>query len=330
MQERFSQILQTPPFDEMGGVFALAVGVSGGPDSMALAHMLCKWSDDNNGPEIHLLSVDHGLRPKSSDEAKSIAQMVDSWPHARHAILKWEGDKPQSRIQEAARDARYRLFRGYCDTQNIKHLFLAHHGDDQVETLLFRLAKGSGLDGLCAMRPWQEWDGGFICRPLLDYSKADLVEYCEAHDIPYLHDPSNDKDDFARVRLRKLIAGLEEEGFSLKRAAITTQRLNRARDALENIAEGCFENCKKNVNTKRLVFNSKSLLENDYEIILRVIKKALFHLSEGEGYGPRTEKLESLVQDLISKEGFTKRTLGGVVFEISADGSELILEKEHF
>lgn len=326
MIKQFLDIMNAPPFDQLGGVSDLAVAVSGGPDSMALAHMLCSWAKEKDGMVIHIITVDHGLRPESAKEAQMVADAVKDWPKAKHVTLVWEGEKPEARIQEEAREARYRLIKGYCNEHAIQNLLLAHHGDDQVETFLFRLSKGSGLDGLCGMRAIQPRGNLTLYRPLLSFSKQELVTYCQQNAIYYVEDPSNNKDEFARIRLRKMISALEEEGLSFKRLDKTTQRLERARQSLDKIADSIY--LKSNIKTSRIEFDFECVVSCDEEIVLRVFKKALDHLVPTDGYGPRTEKLESLVCDFMSETTFRKRTLGGVIFEISKDGTHLILEKE--
>lgn len=329
MFDKFTEIMNAPPFDKMGGVSYLAVAVSGGPDSMALARLLCDWSAKIDGPDIHIITVDHGLRAEAAQEAENVARITKDWPKARHVTLVWEGQKPQARIQEEARKARYSLIEQYCSYHSIQHLFLAHHGDDQVETFLFRLSKGSGLDGLCGMKPVQERGSLLLCRPLLNEHKDDLISFCEDKKIEFMDDPSNDKDEFSRVRLRKMIAALEEEGLSIKRISKTAERLERARQSLAHQAVEISAKTNTIKETNRIVFNFIMLKMQGVEIVLRVIKMAIDDLIENDGYGPRTEKLEDLVEDLLSQNSFRKRSLGGVIFEVSKDGRELILQKEN-
>ena len=316
------------PFDGVHALERIAVAVSGGPDSLALLKVLSEWSMRVEGPDIYALSVDHGLRPESAVEAEGIYDVVAGWPKVSHSVLKWLGDKPENSIQEEARNARYGLMSQYCQEHEIEHLFLAHHGDDQVETLLFRLAKGSGLDGLSAMREMQKRGDLVLYRPLLGFSKEDLVAYCCENFIDFIDDPFNQKDDFARVRIRKTLAMMEKEGFSLKRASKTAQRLSRAREALDVIAIESYDKALSNSNSIRIEFEFDAMHSLPDEIVLRIIQKAMANLMQYTGYGPRTEKLEALVSDIITQEDFTKRTLGGVVFFFCADKSHLVLEKE--
>src|SRR5690606_21458404 len=128
---------------------------------------------------IHALTVDHGLRAESAQEAKAVAAWVKDWPRIRHSVLNISALRGQSRRMEQAREKRYEVMARYCADKKIGHLFLAHHLDDQAETFLFRLAKGSGLDGLAAMKPRQRYDDNLVLlRPLLDTPKAALIKIC--------------------------------------------------------------------------------------------------------------------------------------------------------
>ncbi|WP_158044976.1 tRNA lysidine(34) synthetase TilS [Skermanella pratensis] len=180
----------------------VAVGVSGGPDSLALCLLLKAWADRSGG-SLLALTVDHGLRHNAAEEAVQ----VGSWLAARgiaHDVLRWEGSKPASGIQAAARDARQRLLADRCRSEGILHLVLAHHLEDQAETTLLRFAKGSGPDGLAGMSPLRETGAVRILRPLLGMPRARLKAVLEAAGQPWVEDPSNRSAAFARVRLRAM------------------------------------------------------------------------------------------------------------------------------
>ena len=299
---------------EWSGVTAVAVAVSGGPDSMALCALLKGWAEHQN-IAVHALSIDHGLRPESMDEARQVGRWLERWPGIQHHILKWEAPA-QSAIQEEARKARYAMMAQYCREKGIAQLCLGHHRDDQAETVLFRLSKGSGLDGLSGMRAVQLYDDHLaLLRPFLDMPKAALIETCRAHDLEYLEDPANQNGDFARVRLRSARAILEEEGLTSKRLAVTAKRLGRARRALDELAEKIVKDAVLEKNTKRIVLKYKDLASQPEEIMLRCVLKVVEDLRPESDYAPRMEKAEALLDDLRSSDSFRKRTLGGVIFE---------------
>ena len=182
----------------------LAVGVSGGPDSMALALLADAWAKARGGGILGL-TVDHGLRPESADEARQ----VDEWMSARgiaHRVLTWTGPKPESGIQNAARDARYALLAEACAAQGILHLAVAHHADDQAETILFRQQRGSGPGGLAGMSAARSLGSVRLIRPLLGFPKSALVATCQGLSQPFIDDPSNRSARYARTAARARLA----------------------------------------------------------------------------------------------------------------------------
>jgi tRNA(Ile)-lysidine synthase len=179
---------------------AIAVAVSGGPDSLALILLAQRWAQQQGG-QAWALTVDHGLRPESAEEARTVA----GWLASRaipHEILVWAGGKPTSGIQEAARDARYRLLAQWCRAHGVLHLLTAHHREDQVETHLIRRRAGSGIDGLAGMSAVRELAGCRLVRPLLAVRRARLLALLTQEGQPFLRDPSNLNPAFERARLR--------------------------------------------------------------------------------------------------------------------------------
>jgi tRNA(Ile)-lysidine synthase len=178
----------------------IAVGVSGGPDSLALILLADRWARERDG-EAWALIVDHGLRPESAAEAQTVA----GWLAARaipHEILVWEGDKPTSGIQAAARETRYRLIAEWCRAQGVLHVLTAHHREDQAETHLIRRRAKSGIDGLAGMPAVRELAGCWLLRPLLAVPRTRLAALLADEGQPFLRDPSNLNPAFERARLR--------------------------------------------------------------------------------------------------------------------------------
>src|SRR5690242_7237746 len=190
---------------------ALAVAVSGGADSLCLALLAHDWAQGRGGAVTGLI-VDHGLRPESAREAAT----VKDWLRARGivaVVLRWDGTKPASGIQEAARDARYRLLAEWCRAAGVLHLLLAHHRDDQIETVSLRAARGSGPDGLAAMSAIVEHPDHRVLRPLLATPSRRLRATLRALGQDWIEDPSNRNPAFARVRVRAALAG-RRQAFS--------------------------------------------------------------------------------------------------------------------
>ena len=307
-------------------VRAVAVAVSGGADSMALLWCLQEWAAER-GVYAHVLSVDHGLRANAKDECAAVAAFCDEFEHLEHVTLKW--DAPSDvRVQEEARKARYALMGEYCAEHDVSYLFLGHHADDQAETFLFRLAKGSGLDGLSGMRAVQKMDDVTLCRPFLSVPKSELMETCEANDILFFEDPSNEDDGFARVRLRGSMDVLRGEGLTAKRLGVTASRMARARYALDEMADKAFHDSVLNKNTNCIEFNNKICLYPD-EIVMRVLLLAIDDIGLDQDYAPRMERVEDLAHALKYDLSFRKRTLGGVIFERNEKAQSIILTCEN-
>jgi tRNA(Ile)-lysidine synthase len=187
----------------------VAVAVSGGGDSLALCLLADAWSQAHGGRVI-ALTVDHGLRPDSGDEARQVADWVSALG-IEHHILRWTGAKPATRLQQAAREARYQLLRSWCGVRGVLHLLVAHTLEDQAETVLLRREAGSGSHGLAGMSACVETAETRILRPLLGVPRARLRATLEAAGQDWIEDPSNRDARFARVRMRQALLGRPEE-----------------------------------------------------------------------------------------------------------------------
>ncbi|MEZ5889516.1 MAG: tRNA lysidine(34) synthetase TilS [Xanthobacteraceae bacterium] len=238
-------------FADLAGCKALVLAVSGGPDSTALLFLAARWRARlRNGPELFAVTVDHGLRPEARREAAAVKRLAASLGVA-HRTMRWIGAKPTTGLQEAARKARYRLLTAAAAKAKARHVLTAHTLDDQAETVLFRLARGSGLAGLAAMarisplpafssfvfgrndRNEERVGEMVVVRPFLDIPKARLIATLEIAQIPFAEDASNRDPRFARVRLRAVMPALAAEGLTSARLAQVANRLRRANEAIE-------------------------------------------------------------------------------------------------
>ncbi len=210
---------------------ALLIAVSGGPDSIALLVMAADWAKRRGRTRIEAATVDHGLRPGSADEAKAVAHLCARLK-VGHRVLEWKGAKPITRLQERAREARYRLLVDYARAVGAEALLTAHHADDQAETVLFRLLRGSGVTGLRGMDVMTMRDGMTIGRPLMALRKRDLIAFVNARGAPFIDDPSNADPRFARTRLRTLLARLGEEGLDAEALDRLARRAGETEEAL--------------------------------------------------------------------------------------------------
>ncbi|MGE5517096.1 MAG: tRNA lysidine(34) synthetase TilS [Bacteroidota bacterium] len=290
----------------------VAVAVSGGADSLCLALLADAWARARGGQAVGL-TVDHALRPDSAAEA----EQVGKWLAARgvaHHVLRWDGVKPAADIQAEARTARYRLLEQWCADAGVLHLLLAHHQDDQAETLLLRLARGSGVDGLAAMAPVTEGFSLRLLRPFLGTARARLAATLTAWGQDWIEDPSNRSDAFARVRLRKLSPVLAAEGMTPSRLAATARRLGRARAALEDaVAEAAARWVEVHPAGYAQVDPSAFRLLAE-EVGLRLLVR-LVQAVGGAAHPPREERVAALHERL--RHGFDGgATLGGCRFSL--------------
>lgn len=286
----------------------MAVAVSGGADSMALMHVAQRALDlvppqmetmrQPGRPRLIVLTVDHGLRPESADDAAWVVS------RARAAglpceVLRWMGDKPAQGIQAAARAARYQLMHDALVEEArpfqglVRPLLTAHHLEDQAETFLMRLARGSGIDGLSAMQPVGNSAQLVIHRPLLGLPKSRLIATLKAADLTWREDPSNDRDDFERVRVRKALGVLAELGVTSTSIARSASRLSRARDAVLSEAA---ESARQHIEWHDGRFGSiplDALIELPEEIAIRVLTRLIGAYS-GAALDPRLSEVEAL------------------------------------
>lgn len=275
-------------------VSKVAIAVSGGADSFALLHMV--WQA---GIKATALTVDHQLRPESASEAKIVSEWCKA-NNIEHHILPWIGEKPKTAIQASARNARRRLLCQAAVQYNIEHLLLGHQADDQAETMLMRLQRGTGLEGLKAMQPItrDKTSDVIILRPLLACRRAELREYCIDHNLPFIDDPSNENTDYERIRIRQNLAALPllAEGVTK-----TTRRLARADDTLKCLAQNWFNDHAQFPENGQTWL--PELSQTLPEICLRILKLAC--------PAATLPQLENLVEELIQND-FKGLTLGEI------------------
>lgn len=286
---------------------AVAVGVSGGGDSVALVLLLRHWVAERGG-SLLALTVDHGLRPESADEAAVVGQAMERLG-VPHRVLRWEGAKPSAGLQAAARVARHGLLGAACAEAGILHLALAHHRDDQAETVLLRLARGSGIDGLAGMAPVRADGAVRVIRPMLGFSHDRLLATCRDEGVDWIEDPSNHNPRFARARLRAARDLLGGEGLNSERLSEVARRAGRARAALEQATADLLAEVATIHPEGWITLASAPLLAAPAEIALRVLGRALAVIG-GPLHPVRDEALERLLSKLVAGQG---GTLGGCV-----------------
>ena len=294
----------------------LGLAVSGGPDSVAMMRLVALWRDDRLAaglpvPDLTVLTVDHGLRPGAAEEASLVARWAAEVGF-RHEPLAWRGEKPATGIQAAAREHRYRLLTTWAASQvPAAAIALAHTRDDQAETLLMRLARGSGPDGLAAMRTETSREGVALLRPLLDVSKAELLAFLGSIGAASIEDPSNSAMKFERVRIRaagaaRIALGLEDDAL-----ATTARRMARAVAALEAETTRLLRTCLGRQPLLHCgVFDWPFDLGAPDEIRIRLLGRILRMVG---GTGPGTELELAAVERLaarLDQADFAGATLG--------------------
>lgn len=301
----------------------LAVAVSGGGDSMALALLAADWARRRSGGTT-ALTVDHGLRPESAAEAGQVGR----WLAARgieHRVLTWAGPHPATGVQAAAREARYRLLTQWCKEAGVLHLLLAHHAEDQAETFLLRLERGSGLDGLAAMSVVVETEAVRLLRPVLGISRRALRAVLAAHGQPWIDDPANLDRRFARTHVRALLTALEDAGFPALRVAATTVGLGRARAAAEAATAALLAGCCAADPAGFARLDPDVLAAAPAEIGRRALARVL-HAIGGRAYAPATDHIERLHGRILRARLGNGVTLGGC--RLLAQGRTLLVCRE--
>ena len=307
---------------------SVAVAFSGGPDSLALLILAARWAGKRKGTALHAFTVDHGLRAASAGEAKEAARLSAKLG-VPHRVLKWKGEKPAAGIQAAAREARYGLLLEACRDVGAGDLLVAHHLEDQAETFLLRLSRGSGIDGLSAMpasRPLSE-DGMAVrlLRPLLDMPRERLLATVAKARLTPIHDPSNEDERFDRVKARKALSILAPLGLDAGRLARTAAQMGRAREALEAETARLLAGHARYSPFGFAEMRAEALIGAPAEIGLRALA-ALIRAVGGGRYAPRLAALEAVYAAIGVGALGRGRTLGGV--KLALKGGVLLVSRE--
>jgi tRNA(Ile)-lysidine synthase len=321
-------------FSGLEDVRGLVLAVSGGSDSTALMVMAARWAAAlkkrlKHPPKLAAVTIDHGLRPESKREASAVQRLARRLG-IPHRTLRWRGKKPKAGLQEAARNARYRLLAQAAAGLGYEHILTAHTLDDQAETVLFRLARGSGLTGLGGMAHASALalDGQsaiFLVRPLLGVAKDRLVATLKAAGIEHSEDPTNRDPRFARTRLRTLLPDLAREGLDAKSLARVATRMRRADATIEfavaaaraALAPGAWRE------HAPIVFDVLRFHDLPAEVALRLLGRAIAH-SGNEG-PVELGKLEVLYDILLQARSPLRRTLAGALVTLA--GGSLRIER---
>jgi tRNA(Ile)-lysidine synthase len=325
---------------------ALVLAVSGGPDSTALMVLAARWRKRHRGaPALTAVTVDHGLRPAARREATAVKRLA-----ARlgipHRTVRWTGVKPTTGVQTKAREARYRLLVAAAGRARATCVLTAHTLDDQAETVLIRLTRGSGLTGLAGMarvRPLMtpassEPDGApparaqaasvFLVRPFLDIAKSRLVATLRAAKIPCADDPSNRDPRFTRARLRGLMPALAGEGLDARRFALLARRVRRAEAAIELAVAAAASALSAGPWSARgpIAFDAEAFAGLPAELALRLLGRAVMWVGdEGPVQLGKLESLAGALATAIALPARFRRTLAGAV--VTLQHARLTIER---
>jgi tRNA(Ile)-lysidine synthase len=314
-------------FADLAPCKALVLAVSGGPDSTALAMLVARWRAQlKAGPKLVAVTIDHGLRRESAAEAKAVKRLAKAL-RIEHRTVAWRGTKPTTGIQAAARSARYGLLAAAARKLGARHVLTAHTLDDQAETILIRLSRGSGLGGLAGMSrlsPLPAAGEITLVRPFLGLPKARLVATLEAAKIPFAHDPSNDDPRFTRARYRKVMPLLAAEGLDAGRLALLAQRAARADSAIETAVAAALPvvSLTQWSNSGPIMIDRATFSKLPGEVGLRLLGRALAAVGNE---GPvELGKLETLFAAIAAHCedaacGRLRRTLAGALVTVDRD-----------
>ena len=286
----------------------VAAGVSGGADSLALVLGL-----KEAGCIPVALTVDHGLRKESAKEAAYVAQVMQA-NGIEHHVLCWQGDKPITGVEEAARKERYRLMFEFCHRRGIKYLATGHHMRDQAETFLLRLARGSGVFGLSGILPVSRREEITIIRPQLDKKPEELKDFLRQKNISWVEDPMNNSNDFMRVKVRKFLPKLADIGIDERRLAETAATLAKTRAFVEGEVESFIKNNVRDFDEAAAGLSLAKLKELHHEIALPLLGILIRKIGGGD-YRPEAKEVERV---LAVDDNFRGCTLGGCEIFVAA------------
>ena len=289
---------------------SFTVAVSGGPDSMALAGLSNLLMNKENY-KVFFVLVDHGIRKDSKKEALQVKKVL-SRNNIKLRILS-NNTKILSNIQKNARDIRYKLLSDFCKKNKVKYLITAHHQDDQIETFLIRLSRGSGVEGLSSMNEKTELKKGFyLLRPFLDIEKSELSYVSKKIFNKTFKDPTNKNKKFLRTNIRNLKKILEKKGINPQRIANSIRNISLTKEAINFYVK---KSIKKHVKFKKkeTILNFTDFRKEPKEIKFRIMNNIVKKRGNNY-YPPRSYKIVNLI-DRFETNKLSKCTLGGCVFE---------------
>ena len=301
------------------------VGVSGGPDSLALC-FLTKIYSIKKSCKVYYYIVDHRLRINSSTEAQSVKKLLKKY-NIESDILKWYGKKPINNIQSLATDKRYSLLINQAKKLNIKTILTGHHIDDLYENFFIRISSGSGLNGLISFSEKTIRDKVNIVRPLISFEKKYLNYVTTNVFKSYIKDPSNEDNKFKRVRIRKLIKNLQKDGLDKNKFLLTIKNLTDSNETIKfYVAKNLKDNSYIYKDKSKIILNEE-FFNQPHEVTFRSLTEIIRFVGN-KYYSVRGKKVDVIIDKLKGENKFSiKLTLGNCI--INKVSRSIIVVKEH-
>jgi len=300
------------------------VAVSGGGDSVALLALAARWGGDH-GRAVLAATTDHGLRPEARDEAAAV-QALCARLGVKHRILAPGGVPDRGNLSANLRDVRYAALAAWAARHGIGQVLLGHTEDDQAETVLMRLGRGAGVDGLAGMEACRTWQGVAWIRPLLEVRRAALRDWLRAEGMDWIDDPTNEDAAFERVRVRRALAVLAPLGITVEGLSDTADLLRGQRAVLEDAASALERAAALPAPPGEVWLDRRMLREAAEDTGLRILARSLARVG-GRMHRPRQRSLGPLHARLRSSESF-RATLAGCLISARADVAEVRIRRE--
>lgn len=293
--------------------FGLAV--SGGGDSIALLELACQ-----NGHRPPVITIDHKLRD-TADEISLVRKACAKWD-LDHRVVTWTDHPQGGNLQNEARMARQNFILRWAEMLGLGYVALGHTKTDQAETFLMRLARGSGVDGLAAMRPSQKIGNLTFIRPLLDFDRQELRDYLNKAKVTWADDPSNENTDFDRIKMRQALPMLKEIGLDVDRLVATANHMSRARSVLnKQMVDFALVHVEQTRAGSALVDHA-AFLETNTDTQTRLLTQILAWVS-GAGYRPRYKSVLTILDGIALGKS---TTLSGCVIKVTGRHIEICRE----
>ena len=304
----------------------IAIGVSGGADSMALIFLL-KEILTKRSVKLFALIVNHKARTGSKNETEKTAKTLEKHDISCQILESYLENSPNSNIESGLREVRYNLLSNFCQNNNIKYLFIAHHAQDQAENFLIRLFRGSGIDGLAATDYISKFKNITIIRPLLDFKKEELTDYLTQNNISWIEDESNKDEKFLRNKIRNFLNTLEDKDLINQRINLATNSILQNKKIIDNNLAEISKKIAKFNEMGYVILNKEEFTKMNPELGKKYLTWCLMEIS-GNYYKPRFKYLENLYFWILNEDNEQKRCFYGTIIQKNKDLDKIIIYRE--